>query len=56
MGFSAPISVENTFKISNNRHIKTLLFEKITFRNLIIYIPSSHLSLFSLAFSLPAFS
>lgn len=37
MGFSGPVSMENAFKIANNRHIKRPLFGKMAFRDLIIY-------------------
>lgn len=56
MGFSGPVSVENAFKISNNRHIKRPLFGKMAFRDLIIYnIFQVHISLFFLASFLPTF-
>lgn len=49
MGFSGPVSMENAFKISNNRHIKRPLFGKMAFRDLIIYnIFQVHISLFLL--------
>lgn len=44
MGFNGPILVENTLKISNNRHIKNYFWKKIAFRisSFIVQVHISH--------------